>query len=40
MKLVKHASLIYLVLFFGGGGTLIIPYLLAITILYLTGVIG
>jgi hypothetical protein len=40
MKLLKHASLIYLVLFFGGGGTLIIPYLLAITILYLTGVIG
>ena len=40
MKLLKHASLMYAVLFFGGGGTLIIPYLLAVTVLYLTGVIG
>jgi len=40
MKLLKHASLIYLVLFFGGAGTLIIPYLILITVLYLTGVIG
>jgi hypothetical protein len=40
MKLVKHASLLYIILFFGGGGTLIIPYLLAVAVLYLTGVIG
>lgn len=40
MKLLKHASLMYAVLFLGGGGTLIIPYLLAVTVLYLTGVIG
>ena len=40
MKLLRDASLVYLVLFFGGVGTLIIPYLILITVLYLTGVIG
>lgn len=40
MKLAKDASLLYIILFIGGGGTLIIPYLLAVSILYLTGVIG
>jgi hypothetical protein len=40
MKLLRDASLLYIILFLGGGGTLIIPYLLAVSILYLTGVIG
>jgi hypothetical protein len=40
MKLLKDASLLYIILFFGGGGTLIIPYLFAVSVLYLTGVIG
>jgi hypothetical protein len=40
MKFLKDSALIYAVLFFGGGGTLIVPYLIAITILYLIGVIG
>jgi hypothetical protein len=40
MKLLRDASLLYIILFFGGGGTLIIPYLIAVIGLYLTGVIG
>jgi len=40
MKLIRDASLLYIILFFGGGGTLIFPYLLTVTVLYLTGVIG
>ena len=40
MKLLRDASLVYLVLFFGGAGALIIPYLIITTVLYLTGVIG
>lgn len=40
MKLARDAGLLYIILFFGGGGTLIIPYLLAVTVLYFTGVIG
>jgi hypothetical protein len=40
MKLIRDAGLLYIILFFGGGGTLIFPYLLAVIVLYLTGVIG
>jgi hypothetical protein len=40
MKLIKEASLLYIILFFLGGGALIFPYLLAVIVLYLTGVIG
>jgi hypothetical protein len=40
MRLLKDASLLYIILFLGGGGSLIIPYLLAVSILYMTGVIG
>jgi hypothetical protein len=40
VKFLKDSALIYTALFFGGGGTLIVPYLIAIIILYLIGVIG
>jgi hypothetical protein len=40
MKLLRDASLLYIIIFVGGGGSLVIPYLATITVLYMTGVIG
>jgi len=40
MKFLKDSAFIYIALFFSGGGTLIIPYLIVIITLYLIGVIG
>ena len=40
MKFLRDSALIYTILFFGGGGTLIVPYLITIIVLYLIGVIG
>jgi len=40
MKLLRHSLAIYAVFFIGGAGSLFIPILGLITILYFKGVIG
>jgi hypothetical protein len=40
MKLLRDASLLYIILFFAGYGAYILPFVIIISGLYLTGVIG